>query len=409
MVVRALEPYATHGLRVHFVANVDGAAMARVLAGLNPSTTLFLVASKTFSTQETMLNATTARDWLLDAVAGGADGAAAHAVAKHFVALSSNRAAVEAFGIDPRAMFEFWDWVGGRYSLWSSIGLGIALSVGFEAFEDLLAGAHAVDQHFLTEPLETNAPVLLALLGVWYRSFLGASTVAVLPYDESLEFLPTYLQQADMESNGKSVDRLGHRLEIDSGPVLWGQPGTNGQHAFYQLIHQGTELVPTDFLAPARSHYPLGRHHEVLLANFVAQTEALMRGRTFAETRTQLAAAGKTAPEDLDLLAAAKTFAGNTPSTSIVFPLLTPRVLGMIVALYEHKIFVQGVVWDVNSFDQMGVELGKELAGALLEDAPGATSASESQPVGADHSQPTGTGHDSSTLGLLSYLRAHGD
>ncbi|HLU83185.1 MAG TPA: glucose-6-phosphate isomerase, partial [Trueperaceae bacterium] len=362
--------------------------------GLDPATTLFLVASKTFTTQETMLNANTARDWLV-----GAAGSA-NAVAKHFVALSSNSEAVAAFGIDPRNMFEFWDWVGGRYSLWSSVGLGIALSAGFEAFEELLSGAHAVDQHFLHEPLASNVPVLLALLGVWYRNFFGASTVAVLPYDESLEFLPTYLQQADMESNGKSVDRWGRRLRLDSGPVLWGQPGTNGQHAFYQLLHQGTELVPCDFLAPARPHYPLGQHHEVLLANFVAQTEALMRGRTFEETRAALQAADETAAADLDPLAAAKTFEGNTPTTSIVFPLLTPRVLGMLVALYEHKIFVQGVVWNINSFDQMGVELGKELAGAVL--AGSAAAPHPGVPSGAESE------HDSSTRGLLSYLRLHG-
>src|SRR5690606_4268702 len=267
----------------------DGAAMARTLAGLDPATTLFLVASKTFTTQETMLNAHTAREWLAGAAqAAGVD--VDRAVAAHFVALASNGEAVESFGIDAGRMFEFWDWVGGRYSLWSSIGLGIALSVGFDAFEELLSGAHAVDQHFLDEPLNRNAPVLLALLGVWYRNFFGARTVAVLPYDESLEFLPTYLQQADMESNGKGVDRQGNAVQYDTGPVLWGEPGTNGQHAFYQLIHQGTELIPSDFLAPARSHHPLGDHHRVLLANFAAQTEALMRGRTFEETRADLAA-----------------------------------------------------------------------------------------------------------------------
>ena len=392
MVVRALEPYANHGLRVHFVANVDGAALARTLAGLEPATTLFLVASKTFTTQETMLNASSAREWL----AGAAESAGVPtgtAVAKHFVALSSNQVAVEAFGIDAARMFEFWDWVGGRYSLWSSIGLGIALSVGFEAFEELLAGAHALDRHVLETPLERNAPVLLALLGVWYRNFFGASTVAVLPYDESLEFLPGYLQQADMESNGKGVDRQGEAVAYDTGPVLWGEPGTNGQHAFYQLIHQGTELVPSDFIAPARSHYPVGDHHRVLLANAVAQTEALMRGRTFEETRADLISAGRAADSaDLDLLAAAKTFPGNRPTTTIVFPLLTPRVLGMLVALYEHKIFVQGVVWNVNSFDQMGVELGKELAGAVL---------------GADGAGAQTDRHDASTLGLLAYLEAH--
>ena len=387
MVVRALEPYA-----------VDGAAMARTLAGLEPATTLFLVASKTFTTQETMLNAHTAREWLTGA-AESAGVASGSAVAKHFVALSSNREAVESFGIDAERMFEFWDWVGGRYSLWSSIGLGIALSVGFDTFEELLAGAHAVDQHFLTAPLDRNAPVLLALLGVWYRNFFGAATVAVLPYDESLEHLPAYLQQADMESNGKGVDRSGDAVRYDTGAVLWGEPGTNGQHAFYQLIHQGTELVPSDFLAPARSHYPSGEHHAVLLANFVAQTEALMRGRTFEQTRADLESTGAATGSDLYLLAAAKTFAGNKPTTSIVFPLLTPRVLGMLVALYEHKIFVQGVVWNVNSFDQMGVELGKELAGAVLAGADDTAAAA---------TQESPARHDVSTVGLLAYLKAHG-
>ncbi|HZJ09183.1 MAG TPA: glucose-6-phosphate isomerase, partial [Trueperaceae bacterium] len=299
---------------------------------------------------------------------------------------------VAAFGIDPRNMFEFWDWVGGRYSLWSAIGLSIVLAVGFEAFEELLAGANAVDEHFLTAQLERNAPVLLGMLAVWYRNFLGAQSKAVLPYDESLEFLPSYLQQADMESNGKSVDKEGRHVPYETGPVVWGEPGTNGQHAFYQLLHQGTALVPADFIAPARSHYPLGEHHRVLLANFVAQTEALMRGRSEEETRELLREQG--VDGDLDLLAAAKSFPGNRPTTSIVLPLLTPRTLGMLIALYEHQIFVQGVVWNVNSFDQMGVELGKELAeGILGRLEPGSTASGER--------------HDSSTEGLLTYLLAH--
>ena len=386
MVVRALEPYAVDGLRVHFVSNVDGAALSRVLAGLDPAKTLFLIASKTFTTQETMMNARSARDWLLAAVeASGAQ--ADGAVAKHFVALSTNADGVAEFGIDTQNMFEFWDWVGGRYSLWSAIGLSIVLAVGYERFEELLAGARAVDEHFLEEPLARNAPVLLGLLGVWYRNFFGFQSKAVLPYDESLEYLPSYLQQADMESNGKSVDRQGRPVTVDTGPVVWGEPGTNGQHAFYQLLHQGTTVVPADFIAPARSHYRLGDHHEVLLANFVAQTEALMRGRTVDETREQLLAEGFDGSEaELELLAAAKSFPGNRPSTSILMPQLTPRTLGMLIALYEHQIFVQGVVWNVNSFDQMGVELGKELAKGVLSG---------------------GGEHDASTEGLLRYLRAN--
>ena len=398
MVVRALEPYARAGVAVHFVSNIDGASLTRVLAGLDPARTLFVVASKTFTTQETMMNAHSARDWLLSQAATGTASVSDDAVvARHFVAVSTNSEAVAAFGIDTANMFEFWDWVGGRYSLWSAIGLSIVLAVGFEDFEELLAGGQAVDEHFLNEPLESNAPVLLGLLGIWYRNFLGAQSRAILPYDESLEFLPSYLQQADMESNGKSVDRQGLRVAYDTGPVVWGEPGTNGQHAFYQLLHQGTSLIPTDFIAAARSHYPLGEHHRVLLANFVAQTEALMRGRTPAETRELLQSQGPTG--DLDLLTTAKSFPGNRPSTSIVMPLLTPRTLGMLIALYEHQIFVQGVVWNVNSFDQMGVELGKELAKGVL-----ARLEPRSGPEGSDAA--TGS-HDSSTEGLMAYLRRH--
>jgi len=379
MVTRALTPYHVEGMRVHFVSNIDGTNMSEVLQRVRPASTLFLVASKTFTTQETMTNAHTARDWLLESAPDQG------AVAKHFVALSTNREGVEGFGIDPENMFEFWDWVGGRYSLWSAIGLSIALAVGFEAFEELLAGAHAVDEHFRATPLERNIPATMGLLGVWYNNFFGAQTHAILPYDETLEFFPSYFQQGDMESNGKSVTRSGERVEYSTGPVVWGQPGTNGQHAFYQLIHQGTKLVPADFLAPARSHHPVGRHHAILLANFFAQTEALMRGRTREETRAELEAEG-TPAERLDILTAAKAFEGNKPTNSLLFEELTPATLGKLIALYEHKIFTQGVVWDIDSFDQMGVELGKQLAKAVLPELDG------DAPV---------TGHDSSTNGLI--------
>ena len=379
MVTRALTPYHVDGMRVHFVSNIDGTNMSEVLARVRPGTTLFLVASKTFTTQETMTNAHTARDWLL------ASAPDEGAVAKHFVALSTNREGVEGFGIDPENMFEFWDWVGGRYSLWSAIGLSIALAVGFDTFEDLLEGAHAVDEHFRTAPLERNIPATMGLLGIWYNNFFGAQTHAILPYDETLEFFPAYFQQGDMESNGKSVTRAGERVDYSTGPVVWGQPGTNGQHAFYQLIHQGTKLVPADFLAPARSHHPVGRHHAILLANYFAQTEALMRGRTREETRAELEAEGAPA-ERLELLAAAKAFEGNKPTNSLLFEKLTSKTLGKLIALYEHKIFTQGVVWDIDSFDQMGVELGKQLAKAVLPELDG------DAPVSS---------HDSSTNALI--------
>ena len=375
MVVRALRPYAD-GPRVHFISNVDGAAAHDTLSGLDPATTLFLVASKTFTTQETMRNAATCREWTVSALGSEA------AVARHFAALSTNLKAVQAFGIDGANMFGFWDWVGGRYSLWSAIGMSIALAVGFERFEELLTGARLMDEHFASAPLESNAPALLALLGVWYRDFFGAETHAVLPYDESLEFLPAFLQQLDMESNGKRVTVGGEAVSWPTGPIVFGQAGTNGQHAFYQLIHQGTSLVPADFIAAARPHHAFAEHHRLLLANFVAQTEALLRGRTAEEARAMLAADADEA------LVAAKVFPGNRPSNSLVVPRLTPITLGMLIALYEHKVFVQGVIWDINSFDQMGVELGKELANALLADAGGE--------------------HDSSTLGLLAHLRARG-
>ncbi len=368
MVVRALRPYAD-GPRLHLVSNVDGAAIHDTLAGLNPATTLFLVASKTFTTLETMTNAHTARRWLV------ADAGNEAAVTRHFAALSTNLEAVAAFGIDPGNVFAFWDWVGGRYSLWSAIGLSIALAVGFERFEELLAGAYAVDEHFRQTPLAHNVPVLMGLLNVWYGNFWDAETWAVLPYDESLTYLPAYLQQASMESNGKSVTREGQPVTWQTGPVVWGQPGTDGQHAFFQLLHQGTKLIPADFIVAAKPQHPLTEHHDILLANFLAQTEALMLGRSLEESGS-----------------AAKSFPGNRPTTSIVLPRLTPRALGSLVALYEHAIFTQGVVWDVNSFDQMGVELGKELAKKLVSEV--------------QRGEPAAGAHDASTAGLLSAISA---
>jgi glucose-6-phosphate isomerase len=384
MVVKALSPYANPRLRVHFVSNVDDADLFEVLRPLDPVTTLFLVASKTFTTQETMTNARSARAWLLERVADD------RAVARHFVAVSTNAEKVAEFGIDPKNMFEFWDWVGGRYSLWSAIGLPIALSVGMERFEELLDGAHVVDEHFRTAPFERNIPVLMGLLGIWYRNFFGAETHAILPYDQYLEHLPTYLQQADMESNGKTVDLDGRAVRYATGPVVFGQPGTNGQHAFYQLLHQGSPLVPCDFLASVESQHPIGEHHEILLANFLAQTEALMRGRTFEEARAQLV--DQSYQEDqLEALAAARTFPGNKPSNSFLYPRLDPRTLGMLIALYEHKIFTQGAIWHINSFDQMGVELGKQLARTILDELTGSGPAAM---------------HDSSTSGLLAYVKS---
>ncbi len=383
MVVRALRPFTDPELRVQFVSNVDGAVIHDVLKDLDPERTLFLIASKTFTTLETMANARTARTWLTDALGDEA------AVARHFVALSTSDEKVKEFGILPANIFPFWDWVGGRYSLWSAIGLSIAIAVGFERFEELLTGGHEIDQHFLNTPLERNVPVLMGLLGVWYGNFFGAQSTIVLPYDQSLEFLPSYLQQADMESNGKSVTREGEQLTWQTGPILWGSPGTDGQHAYYQLLHQGTKLAPADFLAPANPLHPLTHHHDILLANFLAQTEALMMGRDAHETRELLKQQGVKG-ERLALLTAAKTFPGNRPTTSILFPQLTPHVLGNIIALYEHLIFTQGVIWDVNSFDQMGVELGKELATRALDE------------VEAGHAKPGA--HDASTTGLLDKL-----
>ncbi|MGH8502065.1 MAG: glucose-6-phosphate isomerase [Gammaproteobacteria bacterium] len=384
MVCAALEPYAHPRLRTHFVSNVDGAEIANVLDQVEPQSTLFIIASKTFATQETMTNARTARAWLLNHARDQA------AVARHFVAVSTNRDKVSEFGIDLQNMFEFWDWVGGRYSLWSAIGLPIALYTGMDCFEDLLAGAHAMDEHFRAAPPNENMPLILALLGVWYNNFFGAHTHAVLPYDQSLHLLPAYLQQADMESNGKSVGRDGRPVDYATGPVIWGEPGTNGQHAFYQLMHQGTRLIPADFIAPAQPHRPLDGHHPILLSNFFAQTEALMKGRNEDEARRALDKQGLS-DEQKRWRLPHMVFAGNRPTNSILFRKLTPRTLGSLIALYEHKIFVQGIIWNLNSFDQWGVELGKQLAGAILPELESAKPA---------------TGHDASTNGLMNYYKS---
>jgi glucose-6-phosphate isomerase len=383
MVCEALKPYGQAGLNVHFVSNVDSTDMVETLKKVSPETVLFLVASKTFTTQETMANAHSARDWFLRAAKDES------AVAKHFVAMSTNAKEVARFGIDTQNMFEFWDWVGGRYSLWSAIGLSIAIYLGMDHFEELLTGAHTVDEHFRTAPFEQNIPVIMGLLGLWYNNFFDAQSHAILPYDQYLMYFPAYFQQGDMESNGKSVTREGAWVEATTGPVIWGQPGTNGQHAFYQLIHQGTKLVPCDFLAAAQSQNPLGEHHPTLLSNFFAQTEALMKGRTTAEARAELAAEGRQG-EELEKLAVAKTFPGNRPTNSFLYPKLTPRTLGALIALYEHKIFTQGVIWEINSFDQMGVELGKKLAMKILPELDG------NNPISA---------HDSSTNGLINYYK----
>jgi len=384
MVCEALKPYAQPGLNVHFVSNVDSTDLVETLKNLNPETSLFLVASKTFTTQETMTNAHSARAWLLETAQDES------AIAKHFVAISTNKEAVKKFGIDPKNMFEFWDWVGGRYSLWSAIGLSIALYLGMDHFEELLEGAHQVDQHFYTAPFEKNIPVIMALLGIWYNNFFDADSYAILPYDQYLAHFPAYFQQGDMESNGKRVDKDGHEVTYSTGPIIWGQPGTNGQHAFYQLIHQGTKLIPCDFLAAVNTHNPLGEHHDILLSNFLAQTEALMKGKTADEVRSELAEEGYSG-ERLERLVPAKTFPGNRPTNSFLYPKLTPQVLGSLIALYEHKIFAQGVIWHVNSFDQMGVELGKQLAKKILPELPGEAKIQS---------------HDSSTNGLINIIKA---
>jgi glucose-6-phosphate isomerase len=382
MAVQALAPYTHDGPRVHFVSNVDGAHLADTLRSLHPGTTLFTVASKTFTTQETMTNARSARAWFLTR-------APQTAIARHFVAISTNEAEVRAFGIAPENMFGFWDWVGGRYSLWSSIGLPIALAAGYGHFEQVLDGAHEMDEHFRTAPLEQNAPMVLGLLGVWYASVLGADSHAVLPYEQHLHRLPAYLQQLEMESNGKRVDRDGRLVDSDTSPIVWGEPGTNGQHAFFQLLHQGTRLVSADFLVGVHSHGEHADHHRLLVANCLAQTEALMRGKTEAEARAELAAAGLP-PEAIDRLAPHKVFPGNRPSTTIVYRQLGPRALGMLLALYEHRVFTMGAVWHINSFDQWGVELGKQLAATVAADLATSTPAA---------------GHDASTNRLLDLVR----
>lgn len=382
MVTEALRPY-WQGITPHFVSNVDGTHIAETLKHLNPETTLFIIASKTFTTQETMTNANTARQWFLEKTNQQGD------VAKHFVAVSTNQKAVTEFGIAAENMFVFWDWVGGRYSLWSSIGLSIAATIGYDNFISLLEGAHAMDNHFKNEPFEKNIPVLLALLGVWYNNFFGAASEAILPYDQYLHRFAAYFQQGNMESNGKSVDREGNPVTYQTGPIIWGEPGTNGQHAFYQLIHQGTKMIPCDFIAPMVSHNPIGDHHVKLLSNFFAQTEALMTGKTHDEVVTELSAKGMDS-DALNEHAPFRVFEGNKPSNSILFKQLTPRTLGSLIAMYEHKIFAQGILWNVYSFDQWGVELGKVLANRILPELQNADEI---------------TSHDSSTNGLINYFK----
>jgi len=386
MVTEALKPYGGP-INVHFVSNIDGTHMAETLKRINPETSLFVIASKTFTTQETITNATTAKEWFLAKAQDQAH------IAKHFVALSTNKEKVSAFGIDTANMFEFWDWVGGRYSLWSAIGMSIALYIGFENFEALLAGAHDMDNHFRTAPLEKNVPVTLALLGIWYNNFFGAQTHALLPYDQYMHRFAAYFQQGDMESNGKYVTRDGSEVTTSTGPIVWGEPGTNGQHAFYQLIHQGTKLVPCDFIAPVDTQNPIssGKHHTILVSNFLAQTEALLKGKSSAEAEQELQSSGMPAAKIPKILPH-KVFKGNRPSTSILFQKLTPRTLGSLIAMYEHKIFVQGWIWNINSYDQWGVELGKQLAKVIQPELEGDAEV---------------TSHDSSTNGLINFFKSH--
>ncbi len=385
MVCRALTPYAHNNIRVHFVSNVDGTHIDQMLKHLRPETTLFIVASKTFTTQETLTNANTAKKWFLD----GTGRVTEDDIAKHFVAVSTNEEEVEKFGIDPVNMFRFWDWVGGRYSLWSAVGLASIIYIGMDNFIELLEGAHEMDEHFRSEPLESNMPVILAMLGIWYGNFFNAESSAVLPYDHNLRMLPAYLEQADMESNGKSVDRQGRQTTYSTGKIIWGAEGINGQHAFYQLLHQGTRLIPTDFIASIQSDVCLRNHCDILASNFLAQTEALMRGRNMDKTREQLEKAGIELHKAENRLPH-MIFEGNQPSNSIVIKKLTPRALGSLLAMYEHKIFVQGIVWNLNSYDQWGVELGKKLAKNILQELE----------TGEDIHE-----HDSSTQGLLDWFR----
>jgi len=385
MVCEALKPYAKSNLRAHFVSNVDGTHLVETLKYLDTETTLIIVSSKTFTTQETLTNARSARAWLIGRL--GEE----QAVAKHFAAVSTNLEATAEFGINPENVFEFWDWVGGRYSLWSAIGLPIALYLGMDRFEELLSGAYSMDEHFRTAEPDKNMPVLMGLLGIWYGNFFGAGSNAVFPYDQYLHRFPAYLQQLDMESNGKGVDRDGNPVDYDTGMAVWGEPGTNGQHAFYQLIHQGTRMIPADFLAPLHSQNPLGEHHAILLANCFAQTEALMVGKTEQEARVELAAQGLQG-DALEALLPHKVFSGNKPTNTLLFEKLDPHTLGMLIALYEHKVFVQSVVWNINPFDQWGVELGKQLAGKILTELRDTAMPSE---------------HDASTSGLIKYYRRY--
>ena len=385
MVTEALKPYQHDRLKLHFVSNVDATQLVETLRNLNPETTLFLIASKTFTTQETMTNARSARTWLLD-----------HhheetAVANHFVAISTNRQKVEEFGINPDNMFEFWDWVGGRYSLWSAIGLSIALAIGMDHFEELLEGAHQADAHFRSTPFDKNIPVIMGLLGIWYNNFFGAESHVILPYDQYLHRFPAYFQQGDMESSGKSTTLSGKRVDYSTGPIIWGEPGTNGQHAFYQLLHQGTKLIPADFIASIASQNPLGEHQQILLSNFFAQPEALMKGKTATEVQTELEEEGLN-PEKIAQLLPHKQFPGNRPSSSFLLKKLTPKTLGTLIALYEHKIFTQGAIWDINPFDQWGVELGKQLAKKILPELQ------QNQAVQS---------HDCSTNGLINHYRQY--
>ncbi|MBN1958676.1 MAG: glucose-6-phosphate isomerase [Desulfuromonadales bacterium] len=383
MVTEALKPYSSDQLKVHFVSNVDASHLAETLKCVKAETTLFLIASKTFTTQETMTNAHSARQWLIAALGHQ------EAVANHFVAISTNREQVVQFGIDPDNMFEFWDWVGGRYSLWSAIGLAIALAIGMDNFEELLSGAHEVDEHFRTAPLDRNIPVIMGLLGLWYNNFFAAESHVVLPYDQYLHRFPAYLQQGDMESNGKSTTLDGKTVDYSTGPIIWGEPGTNGQHAFYQLLHQGTKLIPADFIAPLESHNPIGDHHQILLSNLFAQPEALMKGKTPEEAQLEMQREGLS-PEQIEALLPHKIFPGNRPSSTILIKKITPRTLGSLIALYEHKIFTQGALWNLNSFDQWGVELGKQLAKNILPEL------TKTVPVNS---------HDSSTNGLINHYR----
>lgn len=384
MVTEALKPFCKVGLQAHFVSNIDGTHIAETLKRVDPETTLFVIASKTFTTQETITNARTARAWFLEFAKDQT------AVAKHFVAISTNADEVASFGIDTKNMFEFWDWVGGRYSLWSAVGLSIVLAIGMDNFEELLVGAHQMDEHFRNAPFAKNMPVILGLLGIWYNNFFSAQTHAILPYDQYMHRFPAYFQQGDMESNGKRVDRDGVIVDYSTGPVIWGEPGTNGQHAFYQLIHQGTKFIPCDFLAPIESHNPLGDHHRILLSNYFAQSEALMRGKAEFEVRAELAATNMKG-EEIERLLPHKVFPGNKPTNSLLFQKLTPRTLGTLIALYEHKIFVQGILWNINSFDQWGVELGKQLAKVIQPELEG---------------ECLVEGHDVSTDGLINYYKA---